>query len=111
MASALVIPSLAFEIELAGFSSRPAVKKPFAFEIECEAIVIERPVTGTVALVYLIFGVDGWHHRIAHRTPGALVGKRRENVHIDGRPAMINQRQAADEFAAIERLLQIDARE
>src|SRR5262249_20771139 len=28
-----------------------------------------------------------------------------------GRPAMINQRQAADEFAAIERLLQIDARE
>src|SRR5215471_2851737 len=111
MAPALVVPSLALEIELASFSSRPAFQQSLMLEIELEAIVVERPFTGTVALVDLVVDVDGGHHRIAHRTPSAFVGKRRENVHIDGRATMVDQRQAADEFAAIERLPQIDVGE
>src|SRR5215467_10834657 len=102
MAFALVIPSLARVIEPAGGGSWPAVEQFLALEIGLKAFMIERPLAGGVAHIDAILCVHDWHHRITHRTPSTLVGKLRENLHIDGRATLVDQCQAADELAAVE---------
>src|SRR5215831_21277919 len=100
MASALVFPGLALEVELACFSSRPVIKQSFAFEVDLEAFNAEMPFPVSAAHIHAVLRVDGRHHVIAYRAPCSRIGERCKIGHIDGRAAMIDQCQAADGLAA-----------
>src|SRR6516162_1764191 len=76
MATTLLLPGLAFKIELTGLEPGPAVEQPFASEVRLEPVIVERPFTQIVAHEDVIVGVDGRYHVVADSLPGIFVSER-----------------------------------
>src|SRR6516162_4348587 len=109
MTTTLLLPGLAFKIELTGLEPGPAVEQPFASEIRLEPVIVERPFTQIVAHEDAILGVDGRYHVVADSLPGIIVSERGKKLLVERHAEVLSSSQARDEFAAVQRLFQVDA--
>ena len=83
MSTTLLLPGLAFKIELTGLEPGPTVEQSFASEIVLELVVVERPFTQIIAHEDAVLGVDGRYHVVADLFPNARIRKRREKFLIE----------------------------